>query len=585
MPNIYSIMDISRWSLQASTRQLDTVSHNVANANTPGYSRQEVVLSTQFAERTREGWYGHGVQVDTVVQKVDKLILRRITDKLTSVNQHETRMYQLMRLESLSNEASATSLGSSITSFFNAWQDLSNNVESTAVRETVADTALNLVDRFNSIYQDLELIERDMTSYIAHAVKEVNTICRNIADLNKRIKEGETSGHTANDLRDERINQLNDLASYMNIQWFEDANGSITVVAGNGKTLVQENYPTPRDADPLLFGLPADATDSKDQIMWQATQVTMDYKEVWGGQIGAWLTVRDQDIAQMKDYMNELSRTLIAEVNLLHSTGVGQEKFIETTGSYRIENPGLSFNSVDNNLEFKDLVSQGQVSMWVYDQGMRRNYTIDVNPNDSVNDIVRKFNQAMHPDYPVLDLTQNPIAGIDYDGNFYLSSSGGLEFAFESDTSGVLAALGVNCFFKGHSASTIALADQITENVDNIAGGRIMSNGDHPLGDNTNALQMADLKDAVTMPGYMTFNESIIAWSAALGAEISSTNDNRQFAQIACDELQNQRDIVSAVNMDEEMVKMIQFQRAYQAAAKMISTADTLLATLLEIKR
>jgi flagellar hook-associated protein 1 FlgK len=80
MPGIYSVMDMSRWALHANTRALDTVSHNVANANTPGYSRQETVLSTRTPQWSGEGWYGNGVQVANVIQHVDTQLQGQLTD-------------------------------------------------------------------------------------------------------------------------------------------------------------------------------------------------------------------------------------------------------------------------------------------------------------------------------------------------------------------------------------------------------------------------------------------------------------------------------------------------------------------------
>ena len=198
-----------------------------------------------------------------------------------------------------------------------------------------------------------------------------------------------------------------------------------------------------------------------------------------------------------------------------------------------------------------------------------------------------KINLAMGSGgVPNTNPSVNPVAGITSDNTLTLTADSGLEFAFANDTSNILAALGINTFFDGDSAATIELNANITSDVNNIAAGRILEDGEHALGDNQNALDLADLKDADTMNGGSeTFNESVVTWSSELGTKVSSDSDNLNFAQTATDQLFDQRDSVSAVNLDEEMVKMIKFQRAYQMASKVISVADSLLTSLLEVKR
>jgi flagellar hook-associated protein 1 FlgK len=438
-------------------------------------------------------------------------------------------------------------------------------------------------------------LQRDLDSYLDHAVTEVNSIARKIADLNQQIVRGEISGHTANDLRDERMALIDQLAVKMNIQWTEDPKGNITVVAGNGgKAIVHENYPRPSDADPLVFDYPQGALGVGDKVIrWQDTNVIMSYNEITGGEMGAWLQVRDYDIPQTLEILGEYTHTLIGAVNILHSNGAGLEKFETVTGSYITQTPNSRFGAQEQDLPFADIIHNGEISLWVYQNGMQHQYTISVSVNDSMQDVVQRINQTLHSGYPVLDTRQKPAAylkeneyGEGY--QFFMSSApnSGVEFAFESDSSGLLAAMGVNTFFSGDHMSNIGLNDNITNDVKFIAAGRILPNGEHALGDNTTALRIAAIKDADIMSGgTQTLNESIIQWSAQLGTKIANTRDKYSFAEITHNELMTQRDNVSAVNSDEELINLIMFQRAYQAAAKLVTTADTLLQTILDLKR
>ena len=587
MPNIFTIMDISRWALQASTRQLDTVSHNVANANTEGYSRQDVVLSTRNPEYTREGWYGHGVQTTTVVRYVDTLLLGQMTDKYTEQEYFSQLLSQLQRLETLTNEAGETSLGEDLTAFFSAWDDVANNSQSSAVRQVLLETAGNLVARFNNLSRDMDQVKRDLNTYLDGGVSEANGICRRIASLNDQIMYSEVGNHTANDLRDERQRQIDRLAEIMNIQWFETANGSVTVMAGLGKTVVQDDYPRPDDQDPLYFG--AVAGSNEHQLVWRkadesAFDIVMTSDELSGGEIGAWLKLRDEIIPEMKDFFNGLANTIVKEVNILHSQGVGLSKFTDVTGTYEASNALISFSDENNSLPYGDIVQDGQIEMWVYEAGTRRKVVINVDADDSLTSLRDRINIATGG-----DPAQNPVAVIEDGNKLRIYAGSGIEFAFAQDTSNVLAALGINTFFDGSTATGISLNEMVATDESYIAAGRIVrggeDDGEHALGDNSNALDLAALKDAETMNGGTdTFNESIITWASQLGAVVASASDSLTFAETAVAELQNVRDDVSGVNLDEEMVKMIRFQRSYQMAAKLISMADTLLATILELK-
>lgn len=583
MPGIFDMMDISRWALNASAAQLDVTSHNVANVNTEGYSRQEVVQATRPAEYTSAGWYGSGTKVVTVIQRVDKYLQSQISDKISEFAYHENRLSQLMRLETLSNEAGESGLGEEITAFFNAWQDLSNNPQSEAVRQVLNETANNLVSRFQSIGQDLIDVERDLDGYLKAGVEEVNSICKALAELNDKITAAEVGGHTANDFRDERQRLLNDLAEYVPIQYFEDAKGSVTVVTGRGLTLVQDLVPGADDEGPLAWKQ-VDGTGDY-QVVWTSMDLALNADDLDGGKMGAWLTVRDEDITAVQGFMDDLASTLIWEVNKQHSQGSGLSLFSDVIGDYKVDDITAALNSSASGLEFGSKITGGSFDIWVYEGETRRSYTVNFNANDSLEDIRDAINAQF-------TAANDPAASITPDGQLHITSPAGVEFGFANEVSssgdgpaGLLAALGINTYFSGDDTLNIDLNSVVTENVGLIAAGRILSDGEHAPGDNSNALDLADLKDADTMNNATeTFNEAIINWSADLGTEVSAAADNYTFALTTYTELQEQRDNISAVSLDEEMVKMIKFQRSYQMAAKLITAADEMLLTLIQLK-
>jgi flagellar hook-associated protein 1 FlgK len=300
--------------------------------------------------------------------------------------------------------------------------------------------------------------------------------------------------------------------------------------------------------------------------------------------LGAWLKVRDEDLPDMRDFLDKLAKNLISEVNKLHTQGAGLDKFTSVTGTYQGLGPNEPINNTSGEPPYGDLLQDGTLTMWVYEGGTRTKHEISVTADETMDSLATKINDAIDP-------VNRNFASVDSDNKFSLNASPGQEFLFAGDTSNVLTALGVNTFFTGDSVSNISLNPTVASNVRNVAAGRVLADGEHAAGDKKNALDLADLKDVETMENQDsviksdTFNESIIAWASSLGTEVASTEDNLKYAATATSELLDQRDSVSAVNLDEEMVKMVQQQRSYQMAAKLVTVADTLLATVLDMKR
>jgi flagellar hook-associated protein 1 FlgK len=289
------------------------------------------------------------------------------------------------------------------------------------------------------------------------------------------------------------------------------------------------------------------------------------------------------DLKGMQDFLDDLSSNLIWQVNLQHSQGAGQTMFTDVTGSYKSVDYETALNSSTNTLPFGDKIQSGSFQIWVNQDGTRRSYTVNVDPNDHITEVVDKINAVINPS---LDASQNPLASVVNGQQLRLHATGGIEFSFANDTSGLLAAMGINTFFSGDTAGNIAVDSLVQADTGRIAAARLLSTGELAVGDNSNALDLADLKDAATMTsGTQTFNESVIAFSSELGSKVAHAKDSQTFAENTNTQLQNMRDEVSGVSMDDEMIRMIEYQRAYQSAAKLLSVADEMLQTLLQIKR
>jgi flagellar hook-associated protein 1 FlgK len=373
----------------------------------------------------------------------------------------------------MDNEAGASSLGTSLTDFFNSWEQLSLNPESRAQRQTLVDNTQNLASRLNTINSDLQQQTRNLDGNITSTVKDINQACRNIADLNNKIIAGEAGGKTANDFRDERQTQIDSLAANLNISWFEDANGAVSVYTGQGALLVQGDYPGANSPDPLTFKDVSGYSD-KQVVSFTSDQV-MDSSQISSGKMGAWLQTRDGDLKGMQDFVDGLSKNLIWAVNQQHSQGSGQTMFTDVTGSYKSVDYQTALNASTNTLPFKDQIKAGSFQIWVDQAGTRRSYTVDVDPSDNITAIAKKINDVINP---TQNASQNPVATVENGQQLRFHSSNGIQFSFANDTSGLLAGMGINTFMDGYSAGTIGVNSLVQADVGRIAVGRLTDAGE-----------------------------------------------------------------------------------------------------------
>lgn len=225
----------------------------------------------------------------------------------------------------------------------------------------------------------------------------------------------------------------------------------------------------------------------------------------------------------------------------------------------------------------------GSFDLVVYDkEGKPTVTTIYVRPTDTKQDVMDQINAIEIDGF-------KPISAGDHEENektyMRLQTEEGYEFAFSNDTSGALLALGLNTFFSGHAAYNIEMNDILKDDVRLMATGRVDEEGMIQTGDNTNALDIADVKDKKFLIGnqWSTISESYNTLAAEVGAQAASINNNHDFNSYLVNQLEAQRDMVSAVNLDEEMANLLKYQYMYQASAKMISTVDEMLQTLLNV--
>ncbi len=573
MSGILGLMDIAKRALAAEQLGVEVTSHNISNVNTPGFSRQIVNFETSLALPSPYGPLGYGVKVAGIERAFDPFVTARLDTNTSLLAENKSTKESLDQVASLFNETQDDGLSSIISGFFNAWQTLSDNPSGSGERQSLLTQAQNLADAFSSRADQLVQTRTAITQQIGPTLTEINNYSSQIAQLNQEIISTEVNGEQANDLRDQRNMALNKLSELVGIRYYTSGDGTISVTLPNGASLVEgvnswtlSSQITPGDTVSVLWNGPGGTTED----------VT---SSLTGGKLSAQIQVRDTLISQYQSDLDDLAKELIGQVNSQHSQGAGLDLFSTTTSSNFVDTARIADPLINNpSLAFGDQITAGTFVIHVEDSsGASVPTTITIGAGTSLNDLVTALNAV-----PNLSAT---LVTNGSENRLQITAAAGHTFGFSQDTSNALMALGINTFFKGDSAWSIGVNDAVASNPDLIAAGQIdPTSGAHPPGDNSNSLLLADLGDQPVGPGGLTFSDAYQQLVTNIGLDAEETGNQQDYYQGLVDQFQQMRDSVSGVSLDDELTNLIKYQRAYQAAAKMVTTADELLQTLLSLK-
>lgn len=317
-------LNIGYKGLQSQQRALDVVSHNIANANTVGYTRQDTIMESSLPIRTPQGYVGTGVEIGEIKRIRNKFLDMQIRTETKSLGEWEAKADLYARLEVVFNEPSESGLSSVMDNYWEAWQKLSTKPESSAVRDTLVHRGIDLTDTLNHIDRSMYELQVDINKTISVKVDEINSLGTQIRDLNKLIVRAESDGNKANDLRDKRDLLVDSLSKIVDVDVIEDDRGAITVTVGGG-ILVSRNYLskmkyTYDEVDPTKTKLEwVDTID--DSFIGNAT--------VKSGLLKGYMEVRDEVIGGetgLRKKLSQLTSRIAYEVNDLHRKGFGIDK-------------------------------------------------------------------------------------------------------------------------------------------------------------------------------------------------------------------------------------------------------------------
>jgi len=456
MSDLSGIFEIGKRALLAYRQALNTTAHNIANINTPGFSRQQAVLGASLSPSSDAGQVGTGVEVLLVRRLRDEFLDAQYRAESKDLGRWESLSQTLGQIEEIFLEPSESGLRNRLDEFWNGWHDLANDPENLGSRHSLIRRAESLTHTFHRLVDGLKELRLSLDSQVAHKVKEINSIAKQIAELNLGILTAEGNGNEASDLRDRRDLLLDRLSAIMDIKVIQEENGSISLRAA-GKVLVEKG-----NIRGLSLKSISDGGITLSMPVWEEDESTV---RVGGGSLKALMEARDDLIPAYEAKLNRLTEELVTSVNEIHSKGFGLD---------------------------------GTAGIHFFDPAKLR-------------------------------------------------------------------------------ADNIALDGEIISDASKIA-----ASSDGSPGDNSVAMAIAALKNLPRMEdGTITFNHYYSSLIAEIGAESKGASGEATAHQLLIDQLENRRESLKGVSLDEEMIDLIKFQRAYQAAARIVSRVDEIMDVIL----
>ena len=631
------LIGIGLSALRAAQAGLATTGHNIANVNTPGFSRQEAVQTPSNALYTGAGYVGQGVTVSTVRRIYSDYLTQALRDSTASNQAASTYATEISRVDGYLADTSSN-LSSATDTFFAAAQTVASNPADSASRQTLLSTARTLSARFNDLSGRLRAQGADVDRQIDDTVASVNTLAQQVAGLNRSIlTDGRAAGNNQvpNDLLDQRDALVQRISSAIGGTALPQSDGTISLFAGNGQPLVVGATAN------QLTTVPDDQDVSKKQLALvvngQSQRVSTAL--VTGGTVGGLFQFRDQVLTQAGNTLGQIAIGLGSALNAqnrlgqdltgnpggdlfgfgpplvvakpTNSTGSGlavtfADPTQVTAADYRLDYDGTRYTLTNRS----DQTSRQFTTLPQTVDGLRIALTGPLAAGDRFT-IAPTRNAAQTFAVATTDAariaTAAPIASTVAAANTGTAVVTSLSVTPASPLPAALRTPVDVRFNVSASATTYDLIDPATNTVLSSAnayapGSTIAYNGwqvtfdgapanndaftigpnTRGTGDNRNALLLAAVQQkSITLVGSAqdTYNGLVgLVGNQANEAGSLATAQNNLLTQA-----QDNRDSVSGVNLDEEAVNLQKYQQAYQAASKSIATAQTLFQAVLAL--
>lgn len=318
MQGLSHTLDIARRAMNAQQAVLTVVGHNIANANTPGYTRQISHLSAVQPSAYGGLSFGNGVVFDSILRKRDAALDSEIRNETSLFSRWETRTGELERLEQMLAEPSDAGLSAAMDSFFTAWADLAGDPSAATRRATVREQGRILAGRFGAMARQVDRMQSEIRSQLGMEVEQFNLTLSEIKTITSSIRASGLRGLGARDLEDRRDALLDELAKVAEISYGEKKDGDFYLRV-DGKLLLDASTYRPLE----LVRTDTSETESTFSVRI-GTGATV---EIENGSLGALFELHDQTLPDFMSQVDTLAKTLIENINAVHRSGPSRADF------------------------------------------------------------------------------------------------------------------------------------------------------------------------------------------------------------------------------------------------------------------
>ncbi|MCW8896318.1 flagellar hook-associated protein FlgK [Sulfurimonas sp.] len=628
MASLFNTLNIGYSGLVASQAGVSTTSHNIANAESDGYTRQRIVTSAATPVSTAPGQVGNGVDVTDITRIFDSFVFNRYTDISADKEYADYTESIMLELSTYFPEIDGVGIKADLQEYYNMWQTLADNPDNESIKLALAEQTENLAQNIKHTQDKIISLQSTINEKLKVNVDEVNAKAEELAEVNKAINLAEAAdGYTANDLRDKR-NQLElDLSKLIGA---EVNTGILTsdITIDSSLNEATDGYSLNVNGFNIVDGstfhpLHIDATGANGfyEISYERQDGSLlpMGEDITGGKIGAILDLRGSNIDDTTSGI-PTDGTLQNVVSQMDAFAAG---LIESTNNLYAANSATSMQSntvslnPNNSLVSSDLnIKEGAFDIAIYDidgnETARRTINInastvmsgaagtnsiegqiltqnddnsDSNANNDIDDFITSFNWALYANGEgALELEMDS-----------LSASKGYTFSIEDNLStnnfdsgsNFAGALGLNRFFDGDSASNINLSSNLRNNTSNISAGITPTTGDNQLA--LSMVQQQFEKYDFEVGNTTSYNTTMYGMfdivATGVGVETNRAILSNESITAQFNATENEYASISKVSVDEELTNLIKYQTAYGAASKIITTIDQMMQTLLGIKQ
>lgn len=537
------ILNIGRTALNAAQAGLSVTGHNIANASTPGYSRQQIVQTAALAQNFGYGFIGQGTEVSQVKRNYSDILAKQLNNAETANSANSTYLSNMSQIDNILADSSA-GISPAFQQFFASVQALSSNPGEVATRQAVISSAESLVNRFTDIGSRLEELRGSVNNQLATYTDQVTSYASQIAQLNNTISKSLAvdSINPPNDLMDQRDLLISNLNKLIKSDIQPQSDGTYNVFIGNGIPLVVGSKP---------YGLKAvnsAADPTRLEVAYSSNITTeLDAKSLVGGAIGGLLQFRSNSLDSIQNQLGQIATVFAATFNAQHQAGYDKAG-VAGTAFFAMPTP-QSYGEVNNSVGATLTASITNANALT-----ASDYRIQY---DGTNYNITRLSDNSVQTFASLPQT---VDGLSINGTFAAGDS----------------------FLLQPTRNNATSLSVLINNVDKIAASDI--NGGSA--NNINALLLAELQTKGTL------NNSSVSYESAFGQLVSAvgnkTNElkvNSAATKSLLLQTQAAQQSESGVNLDEEAANLLRYQQAYQAAGKVMQIASSLFETLLTLGR